>query len=355
MAPADVVALRPYLRLARVPTAGFTASIVLWGYFAARHDAGLPLSGVLLTPQVLGLLCIGVLAHVFGSVHNEICDRQIDARATYVSAKPLVSGQVSVASARRLAGAAIFGALALAAAVASTTDPSVFALMGLAALCAAAYNRYGKRFLGGELLFSGSLTIFFFTGASAVAGSESVVAGGVLAFAVLAFLALSFQVIFVGGVKDIRSDEASGLRTVAVRLVRREESGDGDQSDEVELRFVVSAGTALLSVFLLAAIYLLRWVTPPGGSNELVLLQLGALFATSVARILVFLLAMAAQERRRRLALLAINEALQLPLFVALLLPSITAEALLLLVFIPVAVALALNRAVFGMIAAPDV
>jgi 4-hydroxybenzoate polyprenyltransferase len=147
------VAAHVLLRLSRIPAAGFTAGVPVWGFIAGAHGAGFDLVVALWSWPVALLLAVGTLAHIFGSVHNEVCDRDLDAKADYGSLKPLQAGEASVEAATRFAAAAAVAGVALSALLAAMTSWLVLPLVGLSLLLAAAYNRFGKRFVGGEAFF----------------------------------------------------------------------------------------------------------------------------------------------------------------------------------------------------------
>ena len=94
--------LKPWLRLLRADRP-IGAWLLLWpcwwsAALAARAEDGLPDIGLLI------LFAIGAFAmRSAGCIYNDIIDRDIDAKVTRTRARPLASGQISVASAAILA------------------------------------------------------------------------------------------------------------------------------------------------------------------------------------------------------------------------------------------------------------
>ncbi len=335
------------LRLSRIPAVGFTATVGIWGYLAGAHGAGADLAGALESWSVVLLVAIGTFAHIFGCVYNEVCDREIDAHVTYGTAKPLVTGEVSLEKAVRLAGAAAVAGLALSASLAVMTSWTVIPLMGTSLALAAAYNRFGKRFVGGEILYGGSLVAFATAGASAAAGPAALSSPSVLLLALMGAVLLSLNVVYAGGLKDLESDEAAGVRTVLGRL-RRAGARRGNPLGLI----AALQGVPHVAVLAFAA-YGVIFVydrDPTGLAFRLI-----ALVALTGGRILLFARAIVAPTRRIRLRLLAAHEFLAVAL-----LPFLFADALplsygFLLLLVPLALYVGFNRLLYSTLAAPHV
>lgn len=335
------------MRLSRVPAAGFTASIGVWGYVAGAHGAGADIASSLVSWPVALLWAIGGLAHLFGSADNEICDRELDARAPYEALKPLQSGEVSVEAAKRFTAALGAAGLALSGILAAVTHWVVLPLVGASFVLALAYNRAGKRFTGGEALFGASLTGFALAGAAAAAGPQTLLSPSVLWLAGLGLVLLTINVAYPGGLKDLDSDAKAGMRTFLGAL-RRAGARQGDALGLIRIFHPVPH-----LVVLGAASYAVAFVyaRDPTWVNA----RLLALALLTGGRILLFARAIAADTRRKRLALGAAHEFLAVAF-----LPILFADAMpllggLLLLVAPLVFYLVFNRILYARMAAPNV
>jgi len=342
------VGIRGYLDLARLQTAGATATVPVYGYLGANAGRGGPLPDPLADPLVLTLFATGFFAHIWGFVHNEIADRATDARAGTLRPKPLPSGQASLAGAWALALAGLVVTLGCAVWVSWRTDAAFLVLVAAACALAGAYNILGKRFAGGDALLA--LSIFTFVGAGAAA-AESYLAltdPGVLLLAALAGSVLFFNNAFEGGYKDHASDAAGGKRTlVNVLRARGEKYGSPDG-------LVVLAHWPLhVLMFGLAA-----WAAAGPLSAGEPAWDLGRVAAAGALVGLMgrsFVRGVAADDRKRMLTFFSLHEFLAVLLLLTTLAPFLAPAHLALLLLAPLAWYVAYNRVAYGTAAAPNV
>ncbi|MCK4823606.1 UbiA prenyltransferase family protein, partial [bacterium] len=130
--------IKEYLRLGRLFNAEVLSVIFILSYILTAHLYNTAIDGVTL----VGLFIMGILTHIWGCYNNDRLDLSIDKQATYCSHKPLVSGSISVKTAKiieNLALVVIFG-IAIYLSPKVTTPLYLFGLIALAYL----YNRLNK-------------------------------------------------------------------------------------------------------------------------------------------------------------------------------------------------------------------
>ncbi len=207
--------LREYLTLARIQTAAVMATAPIWGALAIYPQIG--------WGWLAALFVIGLSAHIYGFVLNEVVDVEVDAQAAALREKPLVRESIRRSRALVIAlsqiplmiflGILFFGANGL-----SLTFLSLFILL------ASVYDLRGKRFpispILGDIVLGVSVGLLCLYGAAVAPlkfEGQLSLAASPLAF-VLAGLA-TLQVIFnngvEGGIKDLDHDFICGACTTA--------------------------------------------------------------------------------------------------------------------------------------------
>jgi 4-hydroxybenzoate polyprenyltransferase len=194
--------------LARLPLFPVTALPLLTGALLADPRVSASI--------LLKLAAVGLLAHVYGFVLNDVADVGIDRENPQRQYSPLVQGRVSL----RLALVVIVATIPLAHAVlASVRTCSIpdHLLLGMAFFLAAIYNLLGKRFRFLPLL--PDLCLGLAVGFLALLGSHLTI-GHIPGVAILigAFYALQLMLInsLHGGIKDIDTDLQCGLLTTPI-------------------------------------------------------------------------------------------------------------------------------------------
>jgi 4-hydroxybenzoate polyprenyltransferase len=339
------VGAKAYLRLIRIQTGAVTAIVPVWGYVAGSAARGHTVSVVADGQALATVFLLGLLAHVFGFVHNEFVDRELDARVAYRSPKPLAAGEVTAGAARAIAGAALAAGLALALAIAPGFPPTVLVFTAGAAALAAAYNVLGKKMAGGEVWLSACAAMFALAGACAAGGLSAAFAPGPVIIAAF-FGTFLFQGSIQGAYKDQETDAAQGLRTLALRLAP---PGSGDAG-----RRRLFAGGALVHAAV-AALVVIGIAGPfsMGVFPDIVRLALAGV--SLLLMLMAFARCLKASDRRRMMALISAHELLGTVLLLALawpvLLPGIAAG----LALLPVVWYLGGTAALYGTLGAPDV
>jgi 4-hydroxybenzoate polyprenyltransferase len=337
-----------YSRLARMQTAGVTATVPVWGYLAGSHATGVFVTALGEWPVLLVLGALGISAHFFGFVHNELADREVDAKAAYRRPKPLPQGEIPLSTAWALALAGLIAGLFWAFLLGMSAGPWVFVLSAAAAALAAGYNVWGKSLVGGDLFLSGSIACFVFSGAAVAGDLHVIFSTGAVLVASLTGLIIFFNNGFEGGFKDHESDKLGGKRTLINAL--RDRSAKYDSPDG-------------LIIFAQMAVHGVMWVMValmvmgPFSAGPLYfdLARMGAAGAMVAMMAKLYVRGIAAPERKRMLTLFAAHEMLAVLLFPLILVPFFAPLLALALFVAPLLWFVAFNRVLYGTFAAPDV
>lgn len=339
---------RGYLDLARLQTAGVTATVPVYGYLAVHAGRGDALPDPLTDPLVVTLFAVGFFIHIWGFVHNEIADRETDKRAATQRPKPLPSGRVSLAGAWGLAGAGLVLTLGVSAWVAQRTELSVVVLMAVGCALAGLYNVYGKSFPGGDLLLAAAIATFVLAGGSAVESYAVLSDLAVLPLAVAGGLVLFFNNAFEGGYKDHASDELGGKRTIIISLRARGEKYGSPDGLIALAHWPVHATMAGLAAYLAVGPLKTGDLLWDGGRVALAVLLMAAMGRFFVRGI-------AQSDRRMMLSLFSLHEICAVVLLLSTIAPFLSVAHFALLFLVPLVWYVGYNRAAYGTAAAPNV
>ncbi len=340
--------IRGYLNLARLQTAGVTATVPVYGYLVAHLSGGAGLPDLSADPNVPPLLAIGFCAHVFGFVHNEIADRATDARAGTQRPKPLPAGEVSLAGAWALVLGGLVVALAIAGWLGLTTDFSLLVLTVLAFLLAGFYNVFGKRFAGGDVLLALSIFVFVIAGAGLVESYGALTDPAVLLVAGLAASVLFFNNAFEGGFKDHASDALGGKKTLVIALRARGEKYSSPDGLVVLAHWPVHGLMLALAVALSLgplATGEVEWDFGRVGLTVGLIVLMGRFFVRGVAQ----------TDRKKMLTFFSLHELLAVVLLIVTMAPFLGLGHFLVLLLAPLGWYGAYNRVAYGTAAAPNV
>lgn len=346
------VAVKAYLRLMRLQTSGVTAVAPILGYLGAKHDFFRVGGGSLVAApelqNILLLILLGVCAHVFGFVHNEIADREADAKAAYRRPKPLPSGDVSLRGAWALALAALAGGLAVALVLGAMTHLWPLFLAVASVGFAVLYNTKGKAVVGGDAFLGVSIFFLVMIGAAVVLGPEWIASPSALGFALMSGIIVFFNNAFEGGFKDHATDKEAGKRTLVLALRARGEKLDSPDGLLLFAQIPVHAAMLVTAVWMVLG--------PMAAADPLMNYVLVGLFvALTAGMIRTYNRGVALPDRKRALSMFARHEGfalllLELPLFFAV--PPLWWAAMFI---VPFLVFVATNRVVHGTLFAPDV
>jgi 4-hydroxybenzoate polyprenyltransferase len=340
--------LRGYLDLARLQTAGVTATVPVYGYIAAHAVGGAGLPDLAADPVVVPLLAIGFCAHVFGFVHNEIADRATDARAGTQRPKPLPAGEASVAGAWALVLGGLVVALAIAGWLGSAADSSLLVLTAASFLLAGCYNVFGKSFAGGDVLLALSIFVFVIAGAGAVESYGALTDPAVLLLAGLSACVLFFNNAFEGGFKDHVTDALGGKKTLVLALRARGEKYSSPDGLVVLAHWPVHGLMLALAVGLSLgplATGEMRWDLGRVGLAAGLILLMGRFFVRGVGQ----------TDRKKMLTFFSLHEFMAVVLLIVTIAPFLGLAHFLVLFLAPLGWYVAYNRLVYGTAGAPNV
>ena len=161
--------------------------------------------------NILLLLVIGCLAHIFTFVQNDYYDVEVDRRSEYVANRPLSTGRISLRAVVLIIGGSFVLSLLIAGVFLFTIFSFIVLLAGF--LCMTIYNKLSKRFAGMEYVLGGGVLCYGLFGALTVSDSISLLV-------VLVVLFGFFQWLFSVGVsailKDVEFDTKQGISTTPV-------------------------------------------------------------------------------------------------------------------------------------------
>jgi len=163
--------------------------------------------------NLLLLLVLGCLSHVFTFVQNDYFDVDVDQKSIYVANRPLSSGSVSLFLVVLIIGGSFVLSL-LIAFVFFFSYFSFFALL-IAFSCVTVYNRLSKRFAGMEYILGAGVLFFGLFGALTVSDSISLF---VLLVVWFGFFQWLFSVGVSANLKDVEFDTKQGISTTPVLL-----------------------------------------------------------------------------------------------------------------------------------------
>ncbi len=233
--------LKEYAKLARIEYSGFSCVVVIGALTVTGPGLSLSLA--------LPLFFLNVLTLVWGFVHNDYCDRDIDRAAEELSDRPLVKGTVSPRAALRLIIVCVLLNLAVPLFFARTLCLAII-LVGSIVL-EALYNLLSKKFPGADFFYAGSAALLVLFGAVVAAGAQGLAGLGPLTWTILAlqFIDHFFFNAVEGGLKDAVNDQKSGARTLASRALKK----TGDKltvSVFFKLVFIILKVATITLVFL---------------------------------------------------------------------------------------------------------
>jgi 4-hydroxybenzoate polyprenyltransferase len=191
------------LRLCRIEYVGF-------GYLALL-GALVESERLLDAHLLLALLATNVLFVAWTFADNDVCDVEVDRAAQGLEQRVLVSGQLSIATARTIVAVL---ALAMITISALALPLGTTLALGIASLLAFAYDRVSKRWLGSDALFGLSAAALAASGAIAVRGDLEL-SDDSWRLVIVVCLEMCFFNAVSGGLKDLATDRRTGARTLA--------------------------------------------------------------------------------------------------------------------------------------------
>jgi len=204
--------LKNYAKLARIEYSAFSVVAVI-GALTVAGDA-LEISHFIL------LFIINVITLIWGFVHNDYCDIEIDRHSEELSERLLVKGTVSRKAALTIIISGVLINLTLPLIFISSILPIL--ILATCMILAALYNMFSKKLVSSDIFYAGSATLLCLFGALAVSDSTQGLQGiAGLTWIILAIMFIDhfFFNAIEGGLKDVRNDRKVGAKTIASYLV----------------------------------------------------------------------------------------------------------------------------------------
>ncbi len=207
--------LRNFLITARIELAGFSFVAVI----GAMTVCGTAIS----LPDVFMLFLFNVLLVIFGFVHNDYEDYEIDKRLPELSNRPLVNGSVSTKTAFYWSLLLFILPVLLAHIYYGSLQTTLLLLAAF--ILAATYNKFSKSMLGADIFYGISSGALFLFGSSAVLKDQDHFSTFTLMMTGVMVLEHLFFNIASGQLKDVRFDREAGVKTLAVAMSHVENGG----------------------------------------------------------------------------------------------------------------------------------
>lgn len=338
----DFRKLREYMILGRINYAHTSVIMPLTSALATLSITEFsPAFGAL--PYFAGLFAVAVFFSMFGFALNDYVDVEVDRASGYLSERPLVKGSISKRGALVFVVGVALAASLLAGLI--TKGGPALVVFALSNVLGMAYDFFGKKFPGGQVLLAASMSTFCLFGALSLSPMITLTNLPPLVYVIC--LHFFLQVLHLntvqGGVKDVDHDHAGGARTLAAALGVKVEG----RNLWMPPRFVAYALSIKIVhvALLLYALNAFNLNVSHRGISTLMLmvpLLIGMLYAS--ARYLT----LGVWDRRKLFRLRHINEFCTYSLVPVLLLPIVRFEGALALVLVPVAWGLVFNSILFG-------
>lgn len=204
-----------FIQLARIQSSGLSAMFPVLGFILAVY-AGPGWDPFYFWPVIV-LFCSGIFMHIYGYVQNELLDQEYDRGIQGKINKPLIEGTVTNREALTFCLVAIGATAGLVvfagALVTSKFTWCAYGLLTLSFVFGSIYNRFSKQYPGIDIFMALWAFCFVLCGAFIVTESPPPI---VYLVALLCALEILFVNMISGGIKDVNTDRASGVRNVAV-------------------------------------------------------------------------------------------------------------------------------------------
>lgn len=159
------------------------------------------------------LFIIGILAHVFTFVQNDIFDVEVDKKSSYVSERPLVTGVISKKVALGIVLFSFLLSIVIAGAFLFTILSFIVLLISF--LLVTTYNKYSKNIFGMEYVLAIGIFTYGLFGAFVVSDTVSSLA---IIVSLVAMMQWLFSVGIFANLKDVKYDTKLGVKTTPTIL-----------------------------------------------------------------------------------------------------------------------------------------
>jgi 4-hydroxybenzoate polyprenyltransferase len=202
--------IREYVKLTRISIAPLTGLAPVMGAIA---------TGQFQILYLIILFLIGVLGHVYGIIHNDIIDYNLDKNIKDFVERPLVSGTITKQKAWIFALSCLIIMFVFASyLVASTKLYYSIIFLFIPVICVTLYNITSKKIPLADSFLAVGMFFFIFYGASIFISNYNEVPFLVWIICFLGAIQVFLLNVIAGGFKDVKNDYLQGANTFAVRL-----------------------------------------------------------------------------------------------------------------------------------------
>lgn len=202
--------IKEYLKLARLSIAPLTGLAPVIGAVASGQN------------QILNLIIlffIGILGHIYGIIHNDIIDYNLDKNVKDFIDRPLVSGTITKQKAWIFAVCSLIIMFALAAYLSISTQQYLSIIfLAIPLICVTLYNLTSKKIPLTDSFLAIGMFFLIFYGATIQISNLNQIPFLVWIICLLGASQIFFLNVIAGGFKDIENDALRDAKTFAVRL-----------------------------------------------------------------------------------------------------------------------------------------
>jgi len=189
---------------------GFTGVAPVLGALSMWDEGGTSLI------KLIVLFAIGCFSHVYGFVINDVMDVKVDKLSQELTARPLVSGSITIKKATYFAISCMIASFILSTIFFEELTSFIFliSILILAYILATIYNIASKKYPGMDIFVAGAVFFLIIAGASTV-GTPTILAWIV---ALIGAIQVLFMNMINGAIKDIDHDVKGMANTIAIKL-----------------------------------------------------------------------------------------------------------------------------------------
>jgi 4-hydroxybenzoate polyprenyltransferase len=223
--------MRAWLQILRIHSVALTCPVALIGYVLTH--------GTIWSPTALFWALYSIFWGFTGNIHNAVVDYNIDVKDPYKKHFPLVSGTISIKTARTLTTSMLISLWSVGV-IACDFDPKWCLLLTFGIAAGLSYNWSSKSFGTSALMAGLSFPVPFLLAAHDITNLVTLV----YAFLVIQFM---LQNGLSGGYKDLESDSTNMVKALGVKI------NNGIVSQTIACG-LFSVGTRVLMLAILVAV-----------------------------------------------------------------------------------------------------
>jgi len=202
--------IKEYLRLGRLFNAEILSLLYILSYLlsAKLYEKTIDLKIIFI------LFFLGILTHIWGCYNNDRLDLEIDKKAKYCSHKPLVTGSISIKSAKTIEYLCLLSVIIVFIIISSKISTISYLSVGI--ILAYLYNRYNKSNMFINIIGQMYATFFALTGMSVIIDFDFIV---FLSCIIMGLNGVYLNII-EADIKDIEGDKINVPKSLGVRFIK---------------------------------------------------------------------------------------------------------------------------------------